>query len=145
MAVAAEEGGGEEKKVAATCRAKGASGAAESFDERNPLIPARQRAILTRVLSHWKRTTQRGSQTSTPSENLYLSCPSDPDLQLGPWLSKYPLIFEVSLWCSRSLCTGRFRGTLKPLRAIVEEDRCGVCRHLICSHLCTSFKLITVW
>ena len=86
-AVAAEEGGGEEKKVAATCQEKGASGAAESFDDRDLPIPARQRAILTRVLSHWKRTTRRGSQTSTPSETGLVMPMSSHDFQLGPWLA----------------------------------------------------------
>ena len=77
----AAEGGGDEKEDAATCRSKGTSG----FDEPDLPIPARQRAILNRVLNHWKRTTRK--EESTPSKNWCTSHRSDLQLRRAPVIS----------------------------------------------------------
>lgn len=67
--VAAKEDGREEKENAAVTWAKGASGTEESFDDPDHAFRPRQRSLLIRVLSHWKRTARNDSQESTPSEN----------------------------------------------------------------------------
>ena len=64
MEVPTKEGRGEEEKEDAAMRITEASG----FDEPDLAIPARERAILNRVLSQWKRRARR--EEAAPSENL---------------------------------------------------------------------------
>ena len=64
MEVPTKEGRGEEEKKDAAMRTTEASGC----DEPDLAIPARERAILNRVLGHWKR--RAGREEAAPSENL---------------------------------------------------------------------------
>lgn len=65
MTIVAQDGRAKEEKDSGTP----AKGTPESREEPNLQIPARQKAILTRVLRHWKRKTRKDAQKSTPSEN----------------------------------------------------------------------------